>query len=51
MPIVEKLEIPNENQKEKLVKSYHLEVTHSFVLLSRYVPMKMNSYKSVFLQK
>ena len=37
MPIVEKLEIPNKNQKEGLLKFHHSEGTHGFMCLSRYV--------------
>lgn len=39
MPIVGKLETPNKNQKERLPKFHHSEVTHSFVCLSSYVPI------------
>lgn len=46
MPIVEKFKNSCKNQKEKLLKSYHPEVTHGFMC-----PMKMNRYKYVFLHK
>lgn len=42
MPIVEKWEITNKNQKEKFLKSHHPEMTPSLMGISREVSMKMN---------